>query len=333
MSLGYQRELRYPCPGTGPSRRRPGPVLILEVEPSVPTVARPAPPRIDLLDPRESSERIALQWQAAQSEAQEPPQASGSGAVKQVRALFVSDLHLGMHQNARRALCNLLDQYQAEQLYLVGDIVDAWLLPRRWHWDQDSQAVLDAFKRVLHRGGAIRQVPGNHDNYLRKHNAMQVQGWHLDEQFLHTTKAGETALVLHGDQFDPFSGRYTWMSRLGARIYGRLQRRMTPQDGRSQPEKGLAWTAKRAIKLLVQWLWASEQRACRRARSLGAGVVISGHTHYAKDHRRYGERFLNTGDWIDSCTCAVETQDGALVLCRWEPKEQRLVTANSGEPL
>ncbi len=311
----------------------------------MPTAARPAPPRIDLLDPRESSERIALQWQRAQTapegqsqegqsqEGQSQEGRSSAGAATRIPALFISDLHLGMQQNARRALCNLLKRYQPDQLFLVGDIVDAWLLPRRWFWDEDSDAVLEAFRQVLRRGGVIHQVPGNHDNYLRKHNSMQVKGWHLSEQFLYTTQSGETVLILHGDQFDPFSGRYTWLSRLGARIYGRLQRRMTPQDGRSQPEKGLAWTAKRATKLMVQWIWASEQRACRRAREQGASVVVSGHTHHPKDHRRFGERYLNTGDWIDSCTCAVENQDGALLLCRWLPKEERLVTWSSGEPL
>lgn len=299
---------------------------------------RPVPPRISLLDPRESSQRIAEQWREAQAASSQltdsaPKSDSATNPAPRLRALFVSDLHLGMNQNARRALCQLLEHYPAQSLYLVGDIVDAWLLPRRWSWDEAADAVLTGFAAFLARGGQIFQVPGNHDNYLRKHNTMTVGGWHLAESFIHQCQGGETALVLHGDQFDPFSGRYSWLARIGARIYGRLQRRMAPLDGKAQPEKGLAWTAKRATKVVVQWICASEQRACRRAREQGADTVISGHTHHPKDHRRFTQRYLNTGDWIDSCTCAVETLDGRLLLCRWLQNEQRLVTWVKGEPL
>ena len=34
-------------------------------------------------------------------------------------------------------------------------------------------------------------------------------------------------------------------------------------------------------------------------------------------HDRLGIRYMNCGDWVESCTALVETYDGAFELIRW----------------
>ena len=47
---------------------------------------------------------------------------------RSVRTLFLSDLHLGTRGCQADALLDFLRVHEAEEIYLVGDIVDGWRL-------------------------------------------------------------------------------------------------------------------------------------------------------------------------------------------------------------
>jgi UDP-2,3-diacylglucosamine pyrophosphatase LpxH len=52
------------------------------------------------------------------------------------------------------------------------------------------------------------------------------------------------------------------------------------------------------------------------ARRHGADGVICGHIHHAAI--RDGEvRYVNCGDWVESCTAVAEHQDGRLEIIKW----------------
>jgi len=45
--------------------------------------------------------------------------------------------------------------------------------------------------------------------------------------------------------------------------------------------------------------------------------VICGHIHVAAIKEVRGIAYINTGDWVDSCTAVVEHFDGRMELVRW----------------
>jgi UDP-2,3-diacylglucosamine pyrophosphatase LpxH len=45
--------------------------------------------------------------------------------------------------------------------------------------------------------------------------------------------------------------------------------------------------------------------------------IICGHIHHAAIHDRLGIRYMNCGDWVESCTALAETYDGEFELIRW----------------
>jgi len=53
-----------------------------------------------------------------------------------VRALFISDVHLGTRTAQAPRLLQFLKQYEADTIYLVGDIIDFWKVRRGPHWVQ-----------------------------------------------------------------------------------------------------------------------------------------------------------------------------------------------------
>ena len=49
--------------------------------------------------------------------------------------------------------------------------------------------------------------------------------------------------------------------------------------------------------------------------------VICGHIHHAEIKDINGFLYVNTGDFVESCTAIVEHQDGGLELVKWQKVE------------
>jgi hypothetical protein len=45
--------------------------------------------------------------------------------------------------------------------------------------------------------------------------------------------------------------------------------------------------------------------------------VICGHIHHAVMEDMDGVRYINTGDWVESCTAIAEHEDGTFELIEW----------------
>ena len=53
--------------------------------------------------------------------------------MPRVRTLFLSDIHLGTRACQAERLLGFLREYTADELYLIGDIVDFWAMKRGIH--------------------------------------------------------------------------------------------------------------------------------------------------------------------------------------------------------
>jgi UDP-2,3-diacylglucosamine pyrophosphatase LpxH len=60
-----------------------------------------------------------------------------------------------------------------------------------------------------------------------------------------------------------------------------------------------------------------EHALAAEARRQHVHGVICGHIHTPAMHDRLGVQYVNTGDWVESCTAVVEHQDGRFELLRW----------------
>ena len=61
------------------------------------------------------------------------------------------------------------------------------------------------------------------------------------------------------------------------------------------------------------------------ARRHGADGVICGHIHYAAIRDEHGVRYMNCGDWIESCTALAEHEDGRFEIIIWTDPLRRAV--------
>ena len=98
-----------------------------------------------------------------------------------------------------------------------------------------------------------------------------------------------------------------------------------------------AW-AKHKVKNAVSVIGRFEEALSLEARETGVDGVICGHIHYADMHDRLGVHYVNTGDWVESCTAVVESAEGELQIVKWSEtlperrKKPRLGRVREREP-
>jgi UDP-2,3-diacylglucosamine pyrophosphatase LpxH len=51
--------------------------------------------------------------------------------------------------------------------------------------------------------------------------------------------------------------------------------------------------------------------------------VICGHIHYATIRDEQGIRYMNCGDWVESCTALAEHEDGRFEIITWTDPARR----------
>lgn len=238
-----------------------------------------------------------------------------------VRTLFLSDLHLGTKGCQAGPLLAFLRTYDADTIYLVGDIVDGWRLKSGWYWPQSHNDVVQKLLRKVRKGARLVYIPSNHDEFLRDYVGVSLGGIELADHALHETADGRRYLVIHGDQFDIVVRHARWIALLGdgaytAALFVNTHLNMVRRRLGLTYWSLSAW-AKLKVKNAVNFIGRFEEFLASEARRQDAHGVICGHIHHAAMHEDFGVAYVNTGDWVESCTAVVEHYDGRLELIRW----------------
>jgi len=241
---------------------------------------------------------------------------------KKVSAIFVSDLHLGTRSSQDQHFLEFLKAYDAKTLYLVGDLIDGWRLKRSgWYWPQGHNDVLQKLLRKARKGTKIIYIPGNHDEFLREFLGLKFGGVKITDRALHRTVDGRRFLVLHGDQFDLVVRHAVWLASLGDVLYDVALRLNRLVNGVRRRLGFTYWSlsawAKHKVKQAVNYMGRFEEVLVAEARREGVDGIVCGHIHHAAIEHYDGITYLNSGDWVESCTALVEHLDGRFELIRW----------------
>lgn len=237
------------------------------------------------------------------------------------RTLFISDVHLGARGSQAERLLDFLRVHDAETIYLVGDIIDGWALKSNWHWPQSHNDFVQKMLRRVRKGAKVVYIPGNHDEFLRSYYGTHFGGIEVVEQAIHKGLDGKRYLVIHGDLFDLVVQNARWLAHLGDKAYdlaiqaNRLVNGFRRMFG--SPYWSLSQWAKQKVKNAVNYIGAFEQTLAAEARRNHADGVICGHIHYATIRDHDGIRYMNCGDWVESCTALVEHHDGRFEILTW----------------
>ena len=138
------------------------------------------------------------------------------GSTKtRLRSVFLSDVHLGSRDCRAGELLKFLDTFEADYLFLVGDIIDFWSLRRSFYWPPEHNEVLRAILSKANDGTRVIYVPGNHDDDLREFCGSLFGNLSIRRKYVHATADGREFLVMHGDEFDTAVKCSRWLARFG----------------------------------------------------------------------------------------------------------------------
>lgn len=251
--------------------------------------------------------------------------------MPQVRSVFISDIHLGTRASQAGRLLDFLREHPAEQVFLIGDIIDFWAMKRTLNWAPAHNTVLQKMLRRARHGEKVVFIPGNHDEALRAYCGMSFGDIRVEREWVHETADGRRLLLVHGDEFDQVTRHHRWVAVLGDIAYELLVRlnvwlSLVRRGLRIPGYWSLAAYAKRKVKTALQFIFDFEENVIRAARARGLDGVICGHIHWATIREVEGLTYVNCGDWVDSCTGIVEHLDGRLELVEWSAQEVRAST-------
>src|SRR5277367_6681739 len=211
-----------------------------------------------------------------------------------VRTLFLSDIHLGFKRARTRELNEFLQGVDAECIVLVGDIVDALSMARRFFWSPEHTQIVRTLLARQRAGTRLIYIPGNHDASLGVMAEMLQGQLEVHREWVHQTARGDRLLVMHGDQFDGIVSCAPWLTRLGDTMYDVVV----------------------MLSHSVSYIEQFENVAAKHAREQGYDGVVCGHIHRANLKHIDGTLYCNTGDWVESCSALVEKPNGELELLR-----------------
>lgn len=221
---------------------------------------------------------------------------------KDYRSVFISDVHLGTKGCKAKKLHNFLDTFTAENLFLVGDIIDGWALRRRHYWTKKQTEVI---RRILKLSEEMNvyYIAGNHDEFIRPFFKYDFQFGRCQilDSYDYVALDGRRIYVSHGDYFDLTMKIPTPIINFAAHIWDYIPHK---EDNDSFTDKmydilGTETTIKKYIK------------------AKGYDCSITGHTHAPKIRDHY----MNCGDWVTNCSALTEDRDGNWNLSYYKDNE------------
>lgn len=223
-------------------------------------------------------------------------------AASTYRAVWLSDLHLGTRECQAEKLLQFLQNLNTDNLYLVGDIIDGWRLAREPYWPPSHAAIIAEIVKIATMGHTIvTLVPGNHDELLRVFHGLNLGKIQIRNQIKHSLRTGEHVLTIHGDQFDNLVSNHRWLVSFFDWFHQVTDKIF-----------GFRWIPASYFGLMSGF----RERAVSYCRNQHCHVLVCGHKHLPEDRMVSGIRYVNLGDWVETCSYLVELPTGKLALVR-----------------
>jgi UDP-2,3-diacylglucosamine pyrophosphatase LpxH len=225
--------------------------------------------------------------------------------------LFISDVHLGSRGSNAKELYKFLSKEQPAQIFLVGDIIDGWLLKKRFYWTSHCTDVIRKILAYSNKGTQVVYITGNHDDFLRAYSPNQLGNIQIVDEW-----EWNGYLVTHGDLYDGVV-QLKWLGLIGSWGY-ELALGIDRGLKRLGYKKSFSKAVKDRVKHAVKFITDYERQLAYQAHSRGLKGVICGHIHKPENKtiivKDQPIHYINTGDWIEN-NSYLKWKAGKFKLC------------------
>lgn len=244
--------------------------------------------------------------------------------VNQFKSIFVSDTHLGSSYSKKEEFLNFLRCYDAENWFLVGDIIDKSAILRHGfkYWDQTDNTIIQKLLKKSRKGSNIYIFDSNHFVFPEVFLGESCGNIKILEEMIYDN-GHYKVLINHGHKNDwslkvckgilPHLGSASYdmiikiekiLSRIG-KIFGR------------ESEHKISGFFKKRIKFATgSFVSKLQEYSVEECKENNCDIIIQGHTHQALDKNIDGVSVMNCGAWVfDSVpTFIVENLNGEFEL-------------------
>ena len=237
------------------------------------------------------------------------------------KAYFISDAHLGLGtQEEERAkeqrLLDFLDTIlkDASQLFIVGDLFDAWfeyrtVIPKGFH------RLLTKLNDLTKRNITVHYLAGNHDYWIRDYFRDEL-GMKTYHDAFEITIDGKKFFIHHGDGLASNDRGYKILKKVlrnpfNIWLYSWLHPDIGIALAQSSSKKSRHYTSSKQYGEEDGMITLATQKIDQ-----GYDVVLMGHRHQPV-YKQIGKGiYINLGDWITHNTYA-EMEHGRIELKSW----------------
>jgi UDP-2,3-diacylglucosamine pyrophosphatase LpxH len=237
------------------------------------------------------------------------------------KTLFVSDVHIGSSFNQLEQLMLFLKHNDFETIYLVGDIFDFWAMQRSTkYWNEMCSNFVQKILKKSRHGVKIIYIPGNHEGDFYKFCPFELDNIKICSHYIHEFVDGAKGLVIHGHELDVITKYAKWLTNLGSIGYDILLYINKNLNGLRKTFGLQYWSLsqyiKSKVKNAVNFIGSFEKNIVHYADKFNTEVVIVGHIHSPAAKIIDNKIYLNTGDFVETVSCIVETLDGTVKLLK-----------------
>lgn len=216
------------------------------------------------------------------------------------RQLFISDLHLDeTRPDITAALCEFLQAHlgQADELYLLGDLFEAWI------GDDNRTELSDLVAKNLSEfadaGANLFFIHGNRDFLLGENYALRCQAKILPEQKVIQTPIG-SLLILHGDSLCVDDSDYQDFRKMVRQPQWQTQFLSQPLANRQAfADQARAQSAIATAEKSNEIMDVNEEAVILNLEDAGTVRMLHGHTHRPAIHDidAQNRQRIVLGDW------------------------------------
>lgn len=232
-----------------------------------------------------------------------------------------------MRESHADLLIDFLHHNTAPTIYIVGDLFDFWAINRQERmWPYVYTDLIRNLRAKVVSGTQIYYLVGNHDEFM--YTCVGVYGnLEIADKIIHTTLTGRKLLVMHGHQVDFVHKKMHWLEVIGdylydwALIFNHKLAKIRKKYGYSY--WSISAFAKRQIKGVLTYIEGFEDALEEEAKKHGCTGVICGHIHTPNISVDKDFLYINCGDWVESMSAIVETEDGYFNLITWGDEKHK----------
>lgn len=228
-----------------------------------------------------------------------------------IKSLFISDLHLGVSENNAADVLKVIEKYEFDNLFLVGDIIDIKELRKKWRWKFLDTEIIHRIIKIASRKNVV-YITGNHERGFFDNLPDSGLPIKFCKEIVYKSK-----LIIHGDQFDTIIGNKKWLYCVGDWGYNwsiritRWNNTLRKLFG-IKTECKLSKNLKRLVKDSVNYLSNFHEAAAAYAKMNNCNQVICGHTHQHEMKIVDNVWYINCGDFRQDKTYIIEELDGSM---------------------